>query len=454
VACTPSQPALGHRGLIALEDAPTTVSGLVRHLGPGFIITATIVGSGELIVTPKLGAAVGFTLLWFIVLGCAVKVFVQIELARFAIASGQTTLEALNSLPGPRWRVSWIVWLWLFMYLTTILQVGGIVGGIASVFAEGGLPGGARFWALPVGVSCALLLASGRYSTVERSATVMVTLFTVSTVMSVVALAWTPYHLTVQQVTSGLTFSLPADASVAFAAFGVIGVGASELIYYPYWCLEKGYARHIGPPSDTTAWVTRARGWMRVMRVDAWLSLVLYTSITAAFYLLGAAILNAQGLDVTNADLIPVLSQMYRQTFGDWTTAIFLTGAFFVLYSTFFVATASNARLAADAVALFGLRAYRSESDRRDVIRMAAVTLSLLCTAAYLFWSQPVTLVLVGATGQALMLPFLGIAALYFHYSRTRRVFGGGAIAVTCLWISALAMISLGLYQAWQTLIG
>ena len=55
------------------------------------------------------------------------------------------------------------------------------------------------------------------------------------------------------------------------------------------------------------------------MRVDAGVSLVLYTSITVAFYLLGAAVLHARGLDVTNADMIHVLSQMFRQTFGEWT---------------------------------------------------------------------------------------------------------------------------------------
>ncbi len=33
----------------------------------------------------------------------------------------------------------------------------------------------------------------------------------------------------------------------ALATFGIIGVGASELISYPYWCLEKGYARSAGP---------------------------------------------------------------------------------------------------------------------------------------------------------------------------------------------------------------
>ena len=56
--------------------APTTFGGILRQLGPGLIITASIVGSGELIVTPKLGASAGFTLLWFIILGCLLKVFI------------------------------------------------------------------------------------------------------------------------------------------------------------------------------------------------------------------------------------------------------------------------------------------------------------------------------------------------------------------------------------------
>ena len=36
----------------------------MSHFGPGLIISAAIVGSGELIVTPKVGAASGFTLLF------------------------------------------------------------------------------------------------------------------------------------------------------------------------------------------------------------------------------------------------------------------------------------------------------------------------------------------------------------------------------------------------------
>lgn len=430
---------------------PVTFAGRLRHLGPAFIITATIVGSGELIVTPKLGATVGFSLLWFIVLGCALKVFVQIELARTGIATGQSTLAALNTLPGPRWRVSWVLWLWLLMYVALVFQVGGIIGGIAAVFAEGGFGLSARAWAFPVGLSCAALLASGRYGPVEKGCTIMVAGFVLSSVISVIALQWTPYQVTLPQLASGWQFTMPPGFGVAFAAFGVIGVGASELIYYPYWCLEKGYARHVGPADGSAGWADRARGWMAVMRTDAALSLILYTSITIAFYLLGAAILHAQGLDVTNVDLVHVLSQMFRQTFGEWATAVFLAGAFFVLYSTLFGATAANALLFADALTIFGLARYADDGARRRVVRNASIGLAVASTVMFLLWSQPVTLVLIGATAQALMLPFLGYAALRFQRARGQMpgievsAFERGGLA-----LSATAMALLGIYQFWD----
>ena len=91
--------------------------GILKHLGPGLIITACIVGSGELIATPKVGAEYGFSLLWFIIAGCMIKVLVQVELGRFAISKGMTTLEAMNTMPGPRFIVSWLVWCWLFMFV-------------------------------------------------------------------------------------------------------------------------------------------------------------------------------------------------------------------------------------------------------------------------------------------------------------------------------------------------
>lgn len=67
-----------------VKEAPKDLRGILRQLGPGLIISANIVGSGELIVTTKLGADIGFMLLWFIIFGCMIKVFLQVELGRYA----------------------------------------------------------------------------------------------------------------------------------------------------------------------------------------------------------------------------------------------------------------------------------------------------------------------------------------------------------------------------------
>jgi manganese transport protein len=441
---------LRHRVQPVSDDLPDSWRGALRHVGPGLIITASIVGSGELIVTPRLGALVGFTMLWFIIVGCIIKVFVQIELGRYAILTGLTTLEALDTIPGPRGRVSWLVWLWLVMYVGTIFQLAGIVGGIAHVFSLGGVRVSPGVLALPVAGSCSLLLVLGRYRLVERASTFMVFLFTLCTLLAVLALQWTPYRITAADLAEGLSFSMAPGFTTAFAAFGLIGVGASELIYYPYWCLEKGYGRDVRTPASDAA--QRTRGWLRIMIADAWVALVIYTIATIAFYLLGAAVLHAKALQVTDVDPVGTLSQMYRESYGAAGLAIFLVGAFFVLYSTVFVASASNARLLIDAAVVFKFVRYTTSDSRGRAVQIACLALPMVSAGLYLVFGSPVSLVLAGGVAQGLMLPFLALAALYFRYQDPTPVPERSLSWTVGLWISVLAMVSVGLYQVWDQL--
>lgn len=429
------------------RPAPTQPLGVLRELGPGLIVSAIIVGSGELIVTPKLGASQGFTLLWFIVVGCLLKVFVQVELGRYALASGRTTLEALNGIPGPRLVVSWLVWLWLAMYVALVFQVAGMVGGLADVCGLAGAPLSARTLAVLVGAATAGLLVVGRYRFIETFSMGLVALFTLSTIAAVAVLQTTPYAVTSAQLVEGLRFRLPDSFTTAFAAFGIIGVGASELVYYPYWCLEKGYGRSVGRNDGSAEWTARARGWLRVMNVDAWVSFALYTTATLAFYVLGAAILHAKGLVVDDRRMIETLSHMYQETFGGWSLWLFLGGAFAVLYSTVFGATASNARLLADALAVFGLTRYDTPDQRRRMVQLGCVLLPAASTVVFLWFGAPVTLVFVGAVAQGLMLPFLAGAALYFRFRRTEPGLRPGRLWTGALLLASLAMAAAGIYQ-------
>lgn len=430
------------------QDAPKSFGQILRLIGPGLILTASIVGSGEVIATPKLAAEAGYSLLWLIVLGCVIKVFVQVELGRFAVAKGMTTLEAMDSMPGPRFRASWLVWLWLFMYVGTIFQVAGIVGAVTQVLTAAGMTLNGKLLAIIIGGVTAGMLVAGRYKLVERVSIVMVAGFTLCTIFAVGSLQWSEFAIQWGNIVDGFKFKVPSDFTTAFGAFGIIGVGASELIFYPYWVLEKGYAVNVGPNDQSEAWYERAKGWMKVMQVDAWVSMVIYTVATAAFFLLGAAVLHATGQEVNDeTPMIPVLAKMYQESFGQSSFVVFLVGAFFALFSTTFVATASNARLFADGLQIFKFKEYGDNEARQKMIKVGCVILPAISVLAFVTMGEPVKLVFIGAIAQGLMLPFLAIAALYFRHVRTDKPLLPGEAWTFFLWFASIGMIAAGLYQ-------
>ena len=433
-----------------VASAPKTWAGIRRQLGPGLIISANIVGSGELIVTTKLGADLGFIMLWFIILGCIIKVFVQLELGRYAISKRKTTLEAFNSVPGPKLIVSWLIWLWSIMWVAIFFQLSGMVGGIAQVFGLAGSELPHTVLAILITGSCATLLYIGQYKFIQNFSSIMVASFTVFTIFAVFSLYWTDYGITGAQLSEGLSFHLPDDFVIAFAAFGVIGVGASELITYPYWCLEKGYGRNVGPDDGTEAWIERAKGWIRVMKYDALLSLAIYTGATVAFYLLGAAVLNGRNIEVDNENLMVNLSNLYSTSFGEVGLWIFIVGAFAVMYSTVFIGTASNSRLGTDFFNLLGILNLKTDEQRQKAVRIACIILPALFCIFYLSFSKPVTLIAIGAIAQALMLPIISFAALYFLYFQTHKQLRPRGSWIVFLWISAFAMTSVGAFQLFR----
>ena len=120
-----------------IKEPPKTFWESLKYLGPGFILSASIVGSGELIATTIVGAKAGFILMWFIIFSCLIKVAVQLEFGKHAISSGESTMASLNSLPGPRiGAANWSIWTWLLLMMAKMLQVGGIVGGVVLALEQ------------------------------------------------------------------------------------------------------------------------------------------------------------------------------------------------------------------------------------------------------------------------------------------------------------------------------
>lgn len=432
-----------------ISEPPSSVFGALRRIGPGVVLAAAIVGSGELIATTTLGAQVGYAALWIILLSCIVKPVIQSELGRYTIASGETGLAGLNGVPGPRWRVNWIVWGWALMTLMTLTQIGAMYSGVAQTMnlIVPSVP--VKMWALLfVGLTLALLLGGG-YERIERLAVVKVGLFTMLTVMAALLLARMPQYFSFREVWHGLSFKLPGEGiSTALAVFGITGVGASELFMYPYWCVEKGYARFVGKREASDEWQGRARGWVRVMQVDIGASMVIYTVATVAFYLLGAGVLHGMGLVPEGTAMIRTLSNIYTQTFGEWAVWLFYAGAIVTLYGTIFAATAANARVFADMFRLMGIFEAHDYA-RRSWFRNHFIIILNVTPLLLVFRNiSPVSLVRAGGIAQAIMLPVLGFGAIYLRHRRLPQEIAPSPLTTVSLWIASLIMLGLMSYYA------
>jgi Mn2+/Fe2+ NRAMP family transporter len=395
-------------------EPPTSFGDIMRKTGPGMVLAASIVGSGELILTTTLGAKVGYTMMWLIILSCLIKAVVQAFLGRYTIATAETGLDAINRVPGPRFRVGWVVWAWAAMVFVSLFQITGMFIGISQTMNSIVTSIPVTAWVVIFLVITLVLLLGGAYSRIEKLAMIKVGIFTLITLMSAVLLLLSPdFHAA--ELAQGFTFQIPEGGlAIAVAVFGITGVGATELYIYTYWCVEKGYARYTGPREDSEAWRRRARGWVHVMNYDVIGSMIIYTIATVAFYLLGAGVLNKMGLVPEGKAMIATLTNIYTQTYGEWAKWLFYLGAIVILFGTIIAATAGHSRMFADFMRLQGTFRkddFKARTRWRDIFIVVLVLIPVIFY--FIFGQAPVQLVIWGAIAQAIMLPIISFATVY-----------------------------------------
>lgn len=417
-------------------------------LGPGFILSASIVGSGELIATTTLGAKAGFIAFWVIIVSCLVKVAVQLEFARYTILTGETAMQIFNRLPGPRFgKGRWTIWVLFVLLILKVVQLGGMLGSTAIVLNMLFTGVAVNYWVVICAVVTALLIYRGYYSVVEKTSLGMIAMFTTLTLVSVFFLYLTPYRISWAEIASGLTFQLPKEVvMVAIGAFGITGVASDEIIAYNYWCLEKGYAAFTGPRNDSPEWRSRAKGWIRVMYLDAFIAMLIYTAVTAAFYLLGAAILHDRGVIPEGNQLIETVALIYTESLGPGVRNMYLIGAFFALFSSLFASLAAWTRMYSDISGQLSWIDFSNVRQRGRVIAGLAWLFPTAWALIYLFIELPVVMILFGGAVGSVMLFLIVFAVLHIKYYREEIIGPRGVFYNLAFWVSIVSIILVGIY--------
>ena len=431
-----------------IKEPPISLSGKLSFLGPGFILSASIVGSGELIATTVLGAKGGFITFWVILVSCLVKVAIQLEFGKHAILTGLSPMQGFNKLGG--WRLgksNWAVGTALLLTLIKILQVGGMLGGAAIALSLLLPAAPVWLWTILLGLLTSLLIYKNYYNLVEKASLFMVVGFTLFTLIAVVTLAPTTMGFSWKDVASGLTFQLPKELIfVAIGAFGITGVASDEIIAYNYWCLEKGYAAYTGKNDGTEDWKKRASGWISIMQLDAFVAMFIYTLVTAAFYLLGAAVLHGYNRIPEGNEVINTLSRIYTQSLGPGVRTSYLLGAFFVLFSSVFATLAYWTRLFMDISGTFGWLNVDDESIRKKGVAILAWIIPVLWMLAFLFMQLPTFMVMIGGVVGSILLIVVVVAGIAFR--KTNKSFGlsSGIVPELLFWLSVMSIAAVAIY--------
>ena len=379
-----------------MQTAPRTFLERIKFIGPSVIVTGSVVGSGSIVMTPLLGAAAGFLLLWWLLLSMWSKPIIQAEISRYIVVTKKTFLEAFADMPGFKTTIqgkttSWLVW---FMFIGVIPSIAGM-GGLAGAVAEAG---NTMFPLLSteawVAISCLLtwlLLYFGSYKSLERTLLVMVIFFSFMTLVIAIAMQSTEYQVSFDQISQGLSFSFPTEyLPLALAVFGFTGISYGEIMAYTYWCLEKGYADNTGNDIEET------KHWIKTMQTDVWVTVFFITLGTLPFFFLGAGVLNnvtelQESLATSSfwdVDVISSLQNMFSLVLGGWAKWLFIILAFFVLFSTLLSGTAAFTRTISDYLISMGL-VREGTNTRKKLIKLVAFVIPFLSGLFYFILPRP-----------------------------------------------------------------
>jgi Mn2+/Fe2+ NRAMP family transporter len=289
-------------------------------LGPGLIVAVTAIGASHIVLAPVAGARYGYALVWLVLIAHIFKYPAFDFAARFAVGTGSSLIRGYERVPGPRH------WALILFLVTTTLQGLTILSGVMSVSAAilrasvGILPYPA--WLLLVGGAAILLLMSGRYSALQAGAKVMLGILVLGTLVAFVTAPPSPTALA-----RALIPSVPGGSLLLVSAIlGLMPTGINVSVWHSLWAVEH-LPRWREDGSDDRAVLRKA---VFDLRLGYWVS----AALAVVFISLGATLLQPRGLVPNGIDVALTLSRIYTERLGAWMFPVFMTTAFFAMFSS------------------------------------------------------------------------------------------------------------------------
>jgi hypothetical protein len=406
--------ALAPLGIAELPAPPTQWR---RIIGPGIVASGVALGSGEFILFPYIATQVGLAFVWAAMIGVVLQYFLNMEIERYTLATGETILTGFSRL-GRHWGPAFVlmtmlVTLWPGWATSSATMITYLVGGDAGWIAVGIL----------LAVGLILTLSPVVYRTLERTQSVkaaaIILLIAGAALFAIPGGAWAEAPALIAQPAwpaAELGWALLLG-TIAFA-----GAGGPANLCQSSWIRDKGFgmgahAARIESPlfgepvaAPGTGWrfesddaaMQRWRAWWRFANIEQLATFVAITLATILFTsLLAHALLGGRDDLPRDISFLALEAQILSEQVGGWFGRFFLIVGAFALFMTAVGVVDVTGRLAADVVRTSYLKG-RSESAIYAMVVWAIIALgiAIIATGA----SQPILLLVISGSVAGFMM--------------------------------------------------
>jgi hypothetical protein len=225
--------------------------GLRTYLGASVIILATALGSGELILWPYITTQVGLGLVWLSVLGITVQFFLNMEIERYTLVTGETAVTGFSRM--------WVGWSVIFA-LGAILPntIPGWASSASEMFTfifplgSGAAPIVATIFLFSIAL--AVTLSPVVYQLLEKVQAVLVVIILVFIALAIFIAtdlsAWTGVVTEAPQGVANLpTYWKEVGAISILAAVSFAGAGGANNLCQSNYVRDKGMGMGIHIPN-------------------------------------------------------------------------------------------------------------------------------------------------------------------------------------------------------------
>ena len=227
--------------MVKKKTFPRPPKNFWKLLGPSFLILATGIGSGEIVLWPLIASDYGMGLLWLAVIGITFQYFVNMEIERYSLVKGESVFYGLNKL------FSWAPY-WLIFSTFLTFAIPGTAAASAKVIGE--VTGVEQFKWIGIGflILMGFIVSLGKtvYNTLEKMMKSLLVIL-IPAVLFIVIYVSTTQDLTALVngfVGQGEGYSwIPAGVVLAtlFGAFAYSGSGGNLNLAQSSYILEKEY---------------------------------------------------------------------------------------------------------------------------------------------------------------------------------------------------------------------